>query len=108
EAARHTLSEWGGEAAARIVELNPLAAGEEEMARFLGVESELVGRRPGAPGLVPPYISPPATSPPDISHLVILGNPPWANFGRLNRGRWISNLLTDYTAGLGETKHNLA
>jgi hypothetical protein len=38
---------------------------------------------------------------------VILGNPPYANFGRQNRGAWIAGLLRDYKAGLRERKLNL-
>ncbi len=38
---------------------------------------------------------------------VILGNPPYANFGRLNRGGWILEQLAAYKTGLGEKKHNL-
>ncbi len=39
--------------------------------------------------------------------LVVLGNPPYANFGRQNRSRWILDLLGDYKRGLGEKKLNL-
>lgn len=39
--------------------------------------------------------------------LVILGNPPYANFGRQNRGEWILGLLDDYKRGLNERKLNL-
>jgi hypothetical protein len=39
--------------------------------------------------------------------LVILGNPPYANFGRANRDPWILELMQDYRTGLGERKHNL-
>jgi hypothetical protein len=38
---------------------------------------------------------------------VIIGNPPYANFGRHNRGSWIREQLRSYTQGLGERKHNL-
>jgi predicted helicase len=38
---------------------------------------------------------------------VILGNPPYANFGRMNRGAWIDELLDEYRADLGERKLNL-
>lgn len=38
---------------------------------------------------------------------VILGNPPYANFGRQNRGEWILTLLEDYKRGLKERKLNL-
>jgi hypothetical protein len=39
--------------------------------------------------------------------LVILGNPPYANFGRQNRGKWILGLLDDYKRGLKEKKLNI-
>jgi predicted helicase len=39
---------------------------------------------------------------------VIVGNPPWSNFGRLNRSPWLDELLTEYRAGLDERKSNLA
>jgi len=41
------------------------------------------------------------------SPLIILGNPPYANFGRRNRSTFILDLLADYTAGLNERKQNL-
>lgn len=39
--------------------------------------------------------------------MVVLGNPPYSNFGRMNRSKWILNLLEDYKRGLKERKHNL-
>ncbi|MDX1944913.1 MAG: type ISP restriction/modification enzyme [Pirellulaceae bacterium] len=39
---------------------------------------------------------------------VIVGNPPWSNFGRQNGGAWIGRLLADYRRGLAERKSNLA
>lgn len=39
--------------------------------------------------------------------LVVLGNPPYANFGRMNRGQWILSLLDDYKRDLNEKKLNL-
>jgi hypothetical protein len=39
---------------------------------------------------------------------VIIGNPPYANFGRHNRGPWIREQLRTYTCGLNEKKHNLS
>jgi predicted helicase len=39
--------------------------------------------------------------------LVVLGNPPYANFGRQNRNDFILNLLDDYKRGLKEKKINL-
>jgi len=39
--------------------------------------------------------------------MVVLGNPPYSNFGQLNQNRWILELLTDYKKGLEERKINL-
>jgi len=39
--------------------------------------------------------------------MVVLGNPPYANFGRMNRNRWILGLLNDYKKDLKEKKLNL-
>lgn len=39
--------------------------------------------------------------------LAIVGNPPYSNFGRMNRGEWILNLLQDYKKGLKERKINI-
>ncbi len=39
--------------------------------------------------------------------LVVLGNPPYANFGRQNRNDFILRLLDDYKRGLKEKKLNL-
>ena len=39
--------------------------------------------------------------------LVVLGNPPYANFGRQNRNDFILGLLDDYKRGLHEKKINL-
>ena len=43
----------------------------------------------------------------DVERLVILGNPPYANFGRRNAFPWLDKLLQRYKEGLGEKKHNL-
>jgi len=43
----------------------------------------------------------------DLPIMVVLGNPPYSNFGRMNRGRWIRALLQDYKTGLKEKKLNL-
>jgi len=43
----------------------------------------------------------------DVPILAIIGNPPYSNFGRMNRGDWILGLLKDYKQGLGERKINL-
>lgn len=39
--------------------------------------------------------------------LVIVGNPPYANYGRLNRNAWIDQLLDEYRGDLRERKTNL-
>ncbi len=39
--------------------------------------------------------------------LAIVGNPPYSNFGRMNRGEWILGLLKDYKKGLKERKINI-
>jgi hypothetical protein len=39
--------------------------------------------------------------------LVVMGNPPYSNFGQLNRNEWILGLLDDYKRGLDEKKINL-
>jgi hypothetical protein len=39
--------------------------------------------------------------------LVVLGNPPYSNYGRQNRNDFILGLLADYKRGLGEKKLNL-
>ena len=38
---------------------------------------------------------------------VVIGNPPYSNFGQLNRSPFILRLLEDYKRGLGERKLNL-
>jgi len=43
----------------------------------------------------------------DLPIMVILGNPPYSNFGRMNRGKWILSLLDDYKHGLHEKKLNI-
>ena len=39
--------------------------------------------------------------------MVVIGNPPYANFGMMNKGEWIGDLLDDYKRGLNEKKLNL-
>jgi hypothetical protein len=39
--------------------------------------------------------------------MVVLGNPPYANYGMQNKGPWIKTLLKDYKVGLKEKKLNL-
>ncbi|HEY5234234.1 MAG TPA: type ISP restriction/modification enzyme [Verrucomicrobiae bacterium] len=39
--------------------------------------------------------------------MVVIGNPPYANFGMMNKGEWILQLLEDYKTDLNETKLNL-
>ena len=41
----------------------------------------------------------------DLPIMVILGNPPYANFGRMNRGQWITRLMADWRPR-GERKWN--
>ena len=43
----------------------------------------------------------------NVPILAIVGNPPYSNFGRMNRGEWILNLLKDYKKGLKERKINI-
>jgi hypothetical protein len=69
--------------ATTVTRTNPLAVGEALREHLLGAADQ---------PLVP----------------IIVGNPPWANFGRQNRSTWIQTLLADYRAGLGERKTNLA
>ena len=38
---------------------------------------------------------------------VVIGNPPYSNYGQLNTNPWIVGLLDDYKQGLGERKLNL-
>ncbi len=42
----------------------------------------------------------------EVPIMVVLGNPPYSNFGSLNRGSWILRLLEDYKKGLQEKKWN--
>ena len=39
--------------------------------------------------------------------MVVLGNPPYSNFGEMNKNDWILGLLDDYKKGLHEKKINL-
>ncbi len=39
--------------------------------------------------------------------MVVLGNPPYSNFGMLNKSEWIQKLVDDYKKDLGEKKLNL-
>mgnify|MGYP001607396593 CR=1 FL=1 len=43
----------------------------------------------------------------DVPILVITGNPPYSNFGQMNKGKWILDLLKDYKKNLNEKKINL-
>jgi predicted helicase len=43
----------------------------------------------------------------DLPIMVVLGNPPYSNFGMMNKGKWIKNLLQEYKEGLNEKKINL-
>ncbi|MDO8532396.1 MAG: type ISP restriction/modification enzyme [Dehalococcoidia bacterium] len=39
--------------------------------------------------------------------MVVMGNPPYSNFGMVNKGKWILDLLEDYKKDLHEKKLNL-
>ena len=43
----------------------------------------------------------------DYPIMVVLGNPPYSNFGQSNCGDWIENLIVTYKEGLAEKKINL-
>lgn len=43
----------------------------------------------------------------DTPVMVVIGNPPYANFGQMNRGEWIHSLIADYKKDLNEKKINL-
>ncbi len=43
----------------------------------------------------------------DAPVMVIIGNPPYSNFGMMNKGHWILELLKDYKRDLKEKKLNL-
>ena len=43
----------------------------------------------------------------DAPVMVVLGNPPYANFGQMNKGEWIRGLIADYKKDLNEKKINL-
>ncbi len=43
----------------------------------------------------------------DLPIMVVLGNPPYSNFGMMNKGAFISNLLKKYKKDLDEKKINL-
>lgn len=43
----------------------------------------------------------------DTPVMVVIGNPPYANFGQMNQGDWIKNLISDYKKNLNEKKINL-
>lgn len=43
----------------------------------------------------------------EIPVMVVVGNPPYANFGQFNRTEWILDKLEDYKTGLREKKLNL-
>jgi len=43
----------------------------------------------------------------DLPIMVVLGNPPYANYGMMNKGKWILQLLEEYKTGLQEKKLNL-
>jgi len=43
----------------------------------------------------------------DTPVMCVIGNPPYANFGQMNQGEWIRNLIADYKKDLNEKKINL-
>jgi hypothetical protein len=43
----------------------------------------------------------------DFPIMVVLGNPPYSNFGQSNRGKWIEELIAVYKEGVDEKKINL-
>jgi hypothetical protein len=43
----------------------------------------------------------------ELPIMVVMGNPPYSNFGRMNRGKWILGLLKDYKKDLHEKKLNI-
>jgi len=43
----------------------------------------------------------------ELPIMVVLGNPPYANFGMMNKSKWILGLLEDYKKGLNERKINI-
>ncbi|MEO8971580.1 MAG: type ISP restriction/modification enzyme, partial [Ktedonobacteraceae bacterium] len=43
----------------------------------------------------------------DAPVMVVIGNPPYSNFGMMNKGKWILELLKDYKRDLHEKKLNL-
>ncbi|MDH4101198.1 MAG: N-6 DNA methylase [Nitrospirota bacterium] len=43
----------------------------------------------------------------DLPIMVVLGNPPYSNFGMMNKGKWIMALLEAYKKDLNEKKINL-
>lgn len=43
----------------------------------------------------------------DTPVMVVLGNPPYSNFGMMNKGAWILDQLREYKRGLNEKKLNL-
>jgi len=43
----------------------------------------------------------------DTPLMVLIGNPPYANFGQMNQGEWIKGLIADYKKDLNEKKINL-
>ena len=43
----------------------------------------------------------------DDEIMVVIGNPPYSNFGKMNKGKWITDLLSTYKQGLNEQKNNI-
>ncbi len=83
---------------------------DESLRLFLANALELVDGR----GMSPPFDRPLAEQSStegavelEAPIMVVLGNPPYSNFGAVNRGEWIRGLLKDYKKGLREKKLNL-
>lgn len=83
--------------------------GSERLRVFLTNSLEEAVARPEL--LMGQFISDEANAATDIKRelpiMVVLGNPPYSNFGQMNRGPWIRGLLEDYKRDLGERKLNL-
>ena len=43
----------------------------------------------------------------ELPILVVMGNPPYSNFGMMNKGKWILDLLKEYKKDLNEKKINI-
>ncbi len=43
----------------------------------------------------------------ELPIMVVLGNPPYSNYGKMNKGKWILQLIQSYKEGVQERKLNL-